>query len=140
MTPDQIRRVRDSFTLLLPQAKNAAALFYVNLFEADPTLRPMFKGPIDEQGAKLMQALGAAVGLLDKPEVLLPVLRRLGERHGGYGVQPVHYDIVGAVLLKTLGQGLGDDFDDATRDAWAALYRVVADTMIEAGSGERLAA
>ncbi len=133
MTPDQIRRVRSSFALLLPSAKEAAALFYANLFEADPSLRPMFRGPIEQQGTKLMQALGAAVGLLEKPEVLLPVLRQMGARHGGYGVRPEHYDTVGAALLKTLGQGLGDAFDAETRAAWAALYAVVADTMIDAG-------
>lgn len=134
MTPDQIRRVRASFAQLLPNARGAAALFYANLFEADPSLRPMFKGPVDEQGAKLMQALGAAVGLLDKPEVLLPVLRQMGIRHGGYGVQPAHYGIVGAALLQTLAQGLGETFDTETRAAWAALYGLVADTMIEASS------
>lgn len=133
MTPDQIRRVRTSFSLLLPNAKEAAALFYANLFDADPSLRPLFRSNVEQQGVKLMQALGAAVGLLEKPEVLLPVLRQMGARHGGYGVKPEHYGVVGATLLKTLGQGLGDAFDAETRSAWAALYAVVADTMIESG-------
>ncbi len=142
MTPDQIRRVRTTFALLLPNAKSAAALFYANLFEMDPALRPLFKGPVGAQGAKLMQALGAAIGLLEKPEVLLPVLRRMGERHVGYGVQPAHYAVVGAALLQTLAQGLGEHFDAETRNAWARLYGLVADTMLEAAAAAepRLAA
>ena len=92
------------------------------------------------QGTKLMQMIGAAVGLLDKPHVLLPTLRRLGARHAGYGVEARHYDTVGAALLRTLEQGLGSAFDDATRAAWTAMYGVVATTMIEAAAEEPAAA
>ena len=88
-----------------------------------------------KQGVLLMQMIGAAVGLLDKPHVLVPVLRQLGARHGGYGVMPAHYDAVGAALLKTLAQGLGDAFDAPTRDAWIAMYTIVATTMIAAADG-----
>ena len=45
----------------------AAALFYQRLFELDPELRPLFPASLDEQGRKLMQMLGAAVGMLNKP-------------------------------------------------------------------------
>lgn len=132
MHPDQIQRVRQSFALVLPIAPTAAALFYDNLFVAQPQLRALFKGDMQDQGTKLMQMIGAAVGLLDRPQLLLPVLRQLGARHGGYGVQPAHYDAVGAALLKTLEQGLGAAFDALTREAWATMYGLVASTMIAA--------
>jgi len=131
MTPDQMHAVRTSFARLLPIAEPAAALFYGNLFEADPSLRRMFKGDMAQQGAKLMQMIGAAVGLLDKPQVLTPVLRQLGRRHGSYGVQPAHYQTVAAALLKTLEQGLGDAFTPEVREAWVTLYGVVSRTMME---------
>ena len=134
MSPDQIQRVRSSFALVHPIAQTAADLFYNNLFEADPALRHLFKGDMTEQGAKLMQMIGAAVGLLDKPEVLMPVLRQLGSRHGRYGVRATHYDTVGGALLRTLEQGLGDAFDAATEEAWVAMYTVVATTMIAAAA------
>jgi hemoglobin-like flavoprotein len=47
-------------------------------------------------------------------------------------VQAQHYDMVGAALMKTLGQGLGDAFDRPTQEAWAAMYALVSRTMIEA--------
>ena len=90
MTPDQIQRVRSSFALVLPIAEQAGALFYTNLFEADPSLRPLFKGDMAAQGARLTQMIGSAVALLDKPQTLPPVLRMLGARHAGYGVEPAH--------------------------------------------------
>jgi hemoglobin-like flavoprotein len=134
MTPEQIHHVRASFARLLPIAEPAAALFYGNLFKADPSLRTMFKGDMAQQGVKLMQMIGAAVGLLDKQHVLLPLLRQLGARHAGYGVQPQHYVTVQFALLKTLEQGLGTDFTPATREAWVTMMTLVSGLMIEAAA------
>lgn len=132
MTPQQITLVRHSFQRVAPIADQAAELFYKNLFEADAGLRRLFRGDMQEQGAKLMQMIGAAVKLLDQPQTLLHVLRQLGARHGGYGVQPSHYATVGGALLLTLEQGLGEAFDAPTRAAWTTLYEIVSRTMIDA--------
>ena len=133
MTPHQIHLVRASFTRIATIADHAAALFYDNLFLAQPTLRALFRNAdMTSQGEKLMQMIGAAVRLLDTPAALMPVLRQLGARHAGYGVQPQHYAMVGDALMKTLSQGLGDEFDEPTRHAWATMYGIVSSTMIEA--------
>jgi hemoglobin-like flavoprotein len=79
-----------------------------------------------------MTMIGAAVGLLDRPDALSPVLQKLGARHRGYGVVDAHYPTVGSALLLTLEQGLGDAFTPDTRAAWAEMYGVVSRTMIEA--------
>ena len=132
MNPQQIDLVRSSFALVQPIAPQAAALFYANLFEADPALRPLFKGEMAQQGERLMSMIGAAVGMLDRPATLMPVLRKMGARHAGYGVKDAHYATVGAALLKTLEQGLGDAFTTDAREAWTVLYGVIASTMQEA--------
>ena len=129
MTPQQVTLVQTSFDLVQPIAGAAAEIFYANLFAADPSLRPLFKGDMARQRALLMQMLGGAVGLLGQPERLMPVLSQLGRRHAGYGVQPAHYDTVGRALMKTLAEGLGEAFTPEVRDAWAAMYGVVAMTM-----------
>ena len=133
MTPSQIHLVRASFMRIAPIADHAAALFYDNLFLAHPTLRALFRNAdMARQGERLMQMIGAAVQLLETPAQLEPVLRQLGARHGRYGVQPQHYAMVGDALMKTLAQGLGDEFDEPTRHAWAVMYGMVSRTMIEA--------
>lgn len=132
MTPQQIQHVRASFAQVAPIAAEAATMFYNNLFAADPSLRALFRGDMTAQGERLMAMIGSAVGLLERPQALLPVLRTLGARHAGYGVQASHYDTVGAALLLTLEQGLGAAFTPEVRDAWAAMYGLVARTMIEA--------
>jgi len=135
MTPQQIVLVRNSFARIAPIADHAAALFYDNLFLAQPQLRSLFRNAdMASQGAKLMQMIGAAVKLLDSPGALMPVLGKLGARHAGYSVKAVHYGMVGSALMKTLEQGLGDAFDAPTREAWATMYEVVSRTMIDAAA------
>lgn len=137
MTPEQIRLVQSSFTRLKPSTAEVAASFYRRLFELDPTLRALFRDDMVQQGERLMQMIGAAVGLLNRPETLFPVLHSLGARHVGYGVRPEHYDTVGAALIHTLQAGLGNAFTDELRVAWLRLFDTVRSEML---GGETTAA
>ena len=132
MDQQTITLVQASWKHVAPIAPQAAALFYSNLFEADPTLKPLFKGDMEQQGAKLMQMITAAVNKLNDLDGLIPVLQTLSKRHVDYGVQPAHYDTVGAALLKTLGQGLGDGFTDEVKGAWTTVYQTMSGVMIKA--------
>lgn len=133
MTPDQIRLVQASFQLVLPIAAQAAALFYRRLFSTDPGTRRLFaRTDLEAQGRKLMAAIGFVVGALHRPEAMLGTVRDLARRHAGYGVREEHYATVGAALLWTLEQGLGEEFTPETRDAWAAAYGLLSGVMIQA--------
>ena len=121
--------VQESFAAVMPIADDAAALFYRRLFELDPSLERMFKGDMTEQRRKLMQMLTAAVKGLDRLDQLVPVVEDLGRRHAGYGVADSHYDTVGAALLWTLEKGLGNAFTPEVKDAWIAVYGLLAGTM-----------
>ena len=140
MNVQHITLVRSTFALVQPIASDAAALFYDNLFRADPTLRHLFKGDMTHQGQRLMGMIGSALQLLDRPAALQPVLRSLGARHAGYRVREEHYDTVGAALILTLEQGLGAAFTAEARAAWVDLYGVIARTMLEGAREPALAA
>lgn len=129
MTPESQRLVRESFSKVAPISSTAASLFYDRLFTLDPTLRPLFKGDMQEQGRKLMTMIGTAVANLHRLNNIVPAVRDLGQRHAGYGVTAAHYDTVAAALLWTLEQGLGDDFTPQTRQAWIECYTILAGTM-----------
>ena len=75
-----------------------------------------------------------ALGKLDNPRVLMPVLQGLGRRHASYGVRDEHYDTVGAALLRTLRQGLGAAWAPEVEEAWTEVYGVLAGTMKEAAA------
>lgn len=131
MNAKQVRLVQDSFRQVVPIAEAAAQIFYARLFDLDPELSTLFKGDLSEQGRKLMQMLGLAVKSLDRLEQLLPVVRDLGARHVGYGVQEKDYDTVGRALLWTLKQGLADAFTPEVEAAWAETYAAIAAAMQE---------
>jgi hemoglobin-like flavoprotein len=139
LTAAQKTLVQTSFATIVPIADDAAALFYQRLFELDPSLQAMFRGSMIEQRKKLMQMLTAAVKGLDRLEQLVPVVQDLGRRHATYGVAETHYDTVGAALLWTLEMGLGAGFTAETREAWTAVYGLLATTMKDAAR-EALAA
>ena len=134
MTPQQKHLVQTTFAKVAPIADDAAALFYGRLFELDPSLRPMFTTDLKEQGRKLMRMIGMAVNGLDRLDELVPVVRQLGARHAGYGVRDEHYGTVAAALVWTLERGLGPDFTPEVKDAWVAVYGVLATTMKDAAA------
>jgi hemoglobin-like flavoprotein len=134
MTPDNQTLVRESFAKIAPLAPRVATMFYDRLFVLDPSLRPLFKTDMDEQGRKLMAMIGTAVASLDKLETIVPAVQNLGRRHRNYGVQSESYDTVAAALLWTLEQGLGDGFTPAIGDAWTQAYTILATVMKEAAA------
>lgn len=134
LTPQEIEHVQGTWAAVVPIADKAAELFYGRLFELAPELRPLFKTDMKDQGKKLMQMIGTAVAHLNKLGEVVPAVQALGKRHVGYGVQDSHYDTVGAALLWTLGQGLGDAFTDEVEAAWTKVYSTLATVMKEAAA------
>ncbi|MEM7116054.1 MAG: globin family protein [Chloroflexota bacterium] len=132
MNEKQIELVQETFEQVKPISDVAADLFYGRLFELDPTLRPFFSDDLSEQKKKLMTALAFVVAGLNRPDFILPVVRELGQRHVGYGVQPQHYHTVGAALLWTLSQGLGKAYTPEVEIAWAAAYGLLSSVMQQA--------
>lgn len=129
-----INNVQDSFRKVMPISEKAAEIFYTKLFEKDPSLKPLFKGDMKEQGKKLMQMLGMAVNSLNNMGILLPLLQDLGRKHLSYGVTNEMYDTVGASLIETLEAGLGADFTSDVKRSWEQVYNSVAAIMQKAAS------
>lgn len=132
MTSKTIELVQASWEKCVPIADQAAALFYGRLFELDPSLKPLFKTDIKEQGKKLMTMITVAVRGLGDLGKLVPAVQDLGKRHVAYGVTDAHYDTVGAALIWTLEKGLGASFTADVKEAWVEVYTVLATTMKDA--------
>lgn len=133
VTAEQVKLVQDSWAAVEPIADQAAELFYGRLFETAPEVKPLFNGDMAAQGKKLMQMITVAVKGLSNLEAIVPAVQELGKRHVKYNVKDEHYAVVGASLLWTLEQGLGNAFTEEVKAAWVAVYGVLADTMIAAG-------
>ena len=126
---EQIHLLRKSFEVVQRQRQIAALVFYRRLFELDPSLRPLFQTPIEQQAQKLIEMLELIVSLLEKSASLEAELRELGARHEGYGVKEAYYPTVGRALLDMLGEVLGPAWTPALRAAWVEFYGWVANIM-----------
>src|ERR1700704_1075045 len=140
MTPDQVQLVQDSFGKVAPISEAAAVLFYDRLFEIAPQVKAMFPDDMTEQRRKLMTMLTAVVNGLGNIESILPAASALATRHVSYGAKAEHYPVVGAALLWTLEQGLGDGWTPELADAWSTAYGTLSGYMISQAYGRSQAA
>jgi hemoglobin-like flavoprotein len=139
MTPEQQELVRESWQRFDPRPRQVGVQFYERLFELDPMAQQLFAGvDMAEQERKLMAMLAQIVQAIDRPEDLVSSVAALGRRHVHYGVKDADYESVGAALLWTLEQGLGDAFTPDVRAAWAEAYLTVATVMRRAATREQL--
>lgn len=132
MSPEDIEKLQFSFGQMVPKKDLIAEKFYRRLFEVAPAVRPLFKGPIDQQGNKLVLSLKQIILSLKQPNDLMSFLSKLAKRHVDYGAEPAHYAVVGEVLLWTFQDVMGDDFTPELKDLWGAAYGVISDAMIKA--------
>ena len=134
MTPRQIELVQNSFSMIAPTLESTGMTFYERLFELDPSLRHMFQSPREEQARKLGHVLTVVVKGLSRPQQILSAVEELGRRHLLYGVRQEHYATVGAALLWTLQNGLGEVFTSEVREAWTCAYLFLSSTMQQAAA------
>jgi nitric oxide dioxygenase len=137
MQDPQITLVQSSFAKVVPIKDAAAGIFYDDLFETAPHVKPYFaNADMAEQGSKLMATLAVVVNGLRDLDKIVPVAQELAVRHVGYGVQPEDYNAVGASLLRTLEKGLGEDFTPEVKEAWITAYTTLSGVMIDAAYGK----
>lgn len=129
ITEQQKELVQASFGKVELIADQAAEIFYKKLFEYDPSLRPLFKTDMEDQGKKLMNTLKIAVKSLDDIDKLIPVIENLATKHLEYGVSVEDYTPVGNALIYTLKTGLGDEFTPELKQAWIEVYTTLANVM-----------
>ena len=129
LTAAQVTMVQESWEKCVPIADTAADLFYGKLFELDASLRALFPEDMSGQKQKLMMMITTAVRGLSDLAAIVPAVQELGKRHKGYRVTAEMYDTVGAALLWTLEQGLGEAWNEELKAAWATVYTLLADTM-----------
>jgi hemoglobin-like flavoprotein len=129
LTAEQKYLVRESFARIEPAIELVVQLFYRRLFDIAPEVKPLFSDDMHDQQRKLITALKLCVATLDRVEEIVPTLKLLGAKHRDYGVQAPHYGAVAEALLWTHSQCLKDAFTSETRDAWTAVYTLMAETM-----------
>ena len=120
-----IRHLRDSAALMPTGDHGPVEGFYQRLFELAPEVRPLFSREIDLQAKKLSEMLAWVIAHLEQPDELVTELRKLGARHGSYGVEINHYAPVGSALIWMFQQTLSDRFTPEMEEAWLEAYAFI---------------
>jgi hemoglobin-like flavoprotein len=76
-----------------------------------------------------MAMLHTVVAGLSRLDELVPIIQQLGVRHRRYGFKDAHDATVGAALLWTLEQGLGERFTPEVQAAWTSAYSMLVNIM-----------
>ncbi len=129
MHPDTVSRVRQTWTLILPQRKSVCRNFYHRLFARHPELRPLFKSDVDDQADLFVTMINTVISALEHPERVRPLIETLGSRHADYGVHPDDYAKFEQVLIETLREALDDDLDADAQAAWREVFEALSQTM-----------
>ncbi len=133
LTTNQIRLIKKSWEVFRTMNPLIVGdVFYSKLFLEYPALRKLFKPSMDEQYQKLIDMLSFIVSHLERIGEITKDIKQMAIRHVEYGVKTKHYTAVGEALLWTLEKGLGNDWNEETKEAWTACYSMLTADMIEA--------
>ncbi|MGR4869729.1 NO-inducible flavohemoprotein [Variovorax sp. LARHSF232] len=110
--------------------------FYRILLGEHPEVRPLFNQAHQASGDQ-PRALANGVLMyaknIERLEALGPLAEQIVNKHVALQVQPEHYPIVGATLLRAIREVLGTEVaTDEVIAAWAAAYGQLADMLIGA--------
>jgi nitric oxide dioxygenase len=123
--------LEESFDLVSPQGDELVRTFYDNLFEAAPSVQPLFADvDMERQRQALLNMLVVLRESLRDLDDIVPDLEELGARHVEYAAKPEHYPIVGEVLIGTMAEVAGDAWKPEYTSAWQEAYPIVQDVML----------
>jgi nitric oxide dioxygenase len=110
--------------------------FYQSMFRDYPHVSPLFNQANQHEGTQ-QRALANAVLMyaknIERLENLGPLVNTIINKHVSLQIQPEHYPVVGASLLKAIREVLGEEIaTDAVIEAWGAAYGQLADILIGA--------
>ena len=138
--PLDLDALETSFDLIAPHGDELMDIFYARLFAAAPAVKPLFAGTdLRRQKTMLLGTLVLLRKSLRNLDAILPKLRELGARHVGYGAEPGHYEVAGAVLIGSMAEVAGDAWRPEHGCAWAGAFDVVVGAMLDGAALAELA-
>lgn len=128
--------VKATVPLLETGGETLTRHFYESLLQDHPEVRPFFN-QAHQQSGQQQRALANGILMyaknIDRLEALGDLVGTIVAKHVSLQVQPQHYPVVGAVLLRSIRSVLGAEIaTDAVLDAWAAAYGQLAQILIDA--------
>jgi nitric oxide dioxygenase len=136
LTDSQRDIIKATVPLLETGGEALTRYFYKIMLDGYPQVRPLFNQSHQTSGSQ-QRALANAVLTyarnIDHLEALGPLATRIVSKHVALEIQPEHYPIVGACLLRAIREVLGPDVaTDTVIEAWGVAYQQLADMLMSA--------
>ncbi|MCZ8257708.1 MAG: NO-inducible flavohemoprotein [Polaromonas sp.] len=136
LTDSQRAIVKSTVPLLESGGEALTTHFYKILLAEHPEVRPFFNQANQASGDQ-PRALANGVLMyarhIDKLEALGGLVSQIINKHVSLQIDPAHYPVVGACLLRAIREVLGADIaTDEVLAAWGAAYGQLADILIGA--------
>lgn len=125
--------IKGTVPALQAKGLEITTIFYKNMFENNPEVKPLFnmdRQTSGEQPKALAMTVLAAAQNIDNLPAILPVVKKIAEKHCDVLIQEEHYPIVGANLLGAIKEVLGDAATDEIIEAWSKAYGVISKIFI----------
>ena len=125
MNSNQKELIKATVPILRSSGEDLTNYFYARMFKHHPELRNMFNMGNQANGRQksaLANAVLAYAENIDDPSVLIGVLKGIGTKHRSLNVQPEQYKIVGAHLIASIGEVVGEAATPEILEAWTVAF------------------
>ncbi len=125
--------VESSFQIVASRGADLVHGFYNRLFERHPEVRKLFSASSHEdQERKLLTAMKTVVANLRQPAAMKKIMKSFGEKHQKYGATAQHYPIVTELLIESMRDVAGDQWQEAYAVAWRNALKTISQMMLSA--------
>jgi nitric oxide dioxygenase len=132
---NQIKIIKSTIPILETGGETLTKHFYGLLMKND-TVRPLFNQTHQKSGAQpraLANSILCYARHIDQLAKMGPLATQIVHKHVAFQIMPEHYPIVGACLLRSIREVLGEETaTDEVLQAWGAAYQQLADILIAA--------
>lgn len=133
MNNEQKALVKATVPVLKTNGTDLTKHFYTRMFTHNPELKNIFNMSNQASGKQQNALAGAVLAYaeqIENPEVLINVLRSIGNKHVSLNISPQQYDIVGLHLISSIKEVLGEAANNELIEAWTQAYNELAQIMI----------
>ena len=133
LTASQLAVIKQTVPVLQEGGEALTRHFYERMFRENPEVLRFFNPAHQKAGTQQRALAGAVLAYaqnIETPEALASAVELIAQKHASLGIQAEHYPIVGANLLASIQEVLGEAATPAVIDAWGAAYGVLADIFI----------
>ncbi|KMQ65529.1 dihydropteridine reductase [Chryseobacterium angstadtii] len=133
MNSNQKKLVKSTVPVLQTNGTDLTRHFYTRMFKHHPELKNLFNMSNQASGKQQHALAGAVLAYaehIENPEVLINVLKSIGNKHVSLNITPEQYDIVGHHLVSSIKEVLEEAATDDLIEAWTEAYNELAQIMI----------